>query len=191
MERFRGVLAGVIVLAVGLGVLIGGTKASTAAMQEQSRGREATAIMWNQAGEQVGTVTFEQEDAGIRVRADVWGLAPGFHGFHVHSVGNCDAATAFASAGGHLNPMAATHADHVGDMPSLQVLADGTASSRVLTDRFSIADLLADGGRAVIIHADPDNFGNIPARYGVTPDQATLDTGDAGARFACGIVAAM
>jgi superoxide dismutase, Cu-Zn family len=39
----------------------------------------------------------------------------------------------------------------------------------------------------VMVHSGPDNFANIPPRYG-TPDQETLDTGDSGSRIACGVV---
>jgi Cu-Zn family superoxide dismutase len=44
------------------------------------------------------------------------------------------------------------------------------------------------------VHAGADNFANIPTRYQSTtegvlgPDSATLATGDAGARVACGVV---
>jgi Cu-Zn family superoxide dismutase len=34
----------------------------------------------------------------------------------------------------------------------------------------------------------PDNYANIPDRYDPDPDRETLDTGDAGARLACGAV---
>ena len=44
-------------------------------------------------------------------------------------------------------------------------------------------------GKALIIHAGADNFGNIPTRYAPAPDADTLATGDAGARVACGVVA--
>ncbi len=189
MKGYRGVLTSLALLAIGAGALIAGTRATTATTQGGSD--EAVAVMMNEAGEQLGTVGFATEGAFVRVRADVTGLTPGFHGFHIHSIGNCDAATAFMSAGAHLNPMGVNHADHAGDMPSLYVNGDGSASYRIQTDRFTIADLLADGGRAVIIHAEPDNFAHIPDRYGVTLDQTTLDTGDAGARFACGVVSRM
>ncbi len=44
-----------------------------------------------------------------------------------------------------------------------------------------------------MIHADADNFGNIPTRYALpdnaaVPDQQTLSTGDAGGRVACGVI---
>jgi len=36
-------------------------------------------------------------------------------------------------------------------------------------------------GTALIVHAGPDNFANIPSRYAPAPDATTLATGDAGA----------
>ena len=77
---------------------------------------------------------------------------------------------------------------------SLLVLDDGTAEAQFATDNFTIAELFDADGSAIIVHAAPDNFANIPTRYQSTtegvfgPDSATLGTGDAGARVACGVV---
>ena len=57
-------------------------------------------------------------------------------------------------------------------MPSLLVNADGTASAAFETDRFTIRQLRDADGSAVMVHAGPDNFANIPPRYG-TPDDET------------------
>jgi superoxide dismutase, Cu-Zn family len=188
MMRHRVIATSLAILVIAAGALIGGTRPGSAASQG---GEEAMAVMMNQAGEEIGIVSFAWEGAFVRVRADVSGLTPGFHGFHIHANGVCDPSVGFESAGGHMNPAGATHADHAGDMSSLYVNADGTASYRIQTDRFTIGELVANGGRAVMIHADPDNFAHIPARYGVTPDEATLNTGDAGARMACGVITPM
>ena len=97
------------------------------------------------------------------MKADAWGLAPGFHGFHVHAVGQC--VPPFTSAGGHLDPVGATHGDHAGDLPSLLLHDDGTGELRFTTDRFSLADLSDLDGSALIVHANRDNYANIPDRY--------------------------
>ena len=99
-------------------------------------------------------------------------------------------APAFTSAIGHLKAAGQSHGDHVGDMSSLLVKRNGTATLRLTTDRFTLADLRDADGSAVMVHAGPDNFANIPPRYAPDgPDQATLDTGDSGARVACGAIA--
>lgn len=146
------------------------------------------------SGASAGIVKLTKKGSSVTVRAEVEGLTPGFHGFHVHSVGECVAP--FTSAGGHYNPAGTGHGSHAGDMPSLLALDDGTASLQFVTDRFTIAELFDADGTAIIVHALPDNFANIPTRYQSTtegtfgPDSATLATGDAGGRAACGVVAA-
>jgi superoxide dismutase, Cu-Zn family len=176
-------LCSVVVIAVLGAASFGGSSAAAQAQQ-------VTATMADQNGSPAGSVSFTQLDGGVLVRAEVYGLTPGFHGFHVHVNASCDPATGFQSAGGHLNlgdsgmpPMGQS-----GDLTNLWVMSGGFSSITFVVDKFTVDDLLADGGRAVVIHADPDNFMNIPSRYGVSPDQTTMDTGDAGARVACGVV---
>jgi Cu-Zn family superoxide dismutase len=151
-------------------------------------GGEAKAVLKDADGNRIGTVKFDDDDDGIHVKvhvdAPLSALSAGFHGFHVHAVGECVAP--FTSAGGHFNPGGASHPHHAADMPVLLVNADGTAEARFVSDRFTVDQIV---GRAVIIHAKPDNYANIPTdRYDPDPDAMTLATGDAGARQACGLI---
>jgi len=148
---------------------------------------DARAALRNTAGVVVGEVRFAQEAGRVRITVIASGLTPGFHGFHVHSVGTCVAP--FTSAGGHLGAPGSTVPNYAGDMVSLYADASGSATASFTTDRYTVASLFDADGAAVIVHAGADNFANIPARYGVTPDAATLSTGDAGARVDCGVVA--
>ena len=108
-----------------------------------------------------------------------------FHGFHVHDVGDC-ASFLFTSALGHFNPSAAGHPGHAADMPVLLVNANGTAEAQFVSDRYRLVDVI---GRALIVHAGPDNYANIPTRYSAGgPDATTMATGDAGGRAACGVI---
>jgi superoxide dismutase, Cu-Zn family len=151
-----------------------------------SKSKRATATLVNSSGKKIGAVTIFQTRRKVTVAGRVKGLTPGFHGFHIHAVGKCEG-PAFTSAGGHVAATGQTHNGHTGDLPSLLVNADGTASAAFETDRFTIASLRDDDGSTVMVHAGPDNFANIPPRYG-TPDAETLATGDAGGRVACGVV---
>ena len=152
----------------------------------------ATATLRDANGNVVGRVVFGTSGDSVVVAARVSTASAGFHGFHVHAVGVCQAP--FTTAGGHHNPGGATHGDHAGDMPVLLVQQDGTANSAFETDRFTVNSLFDADGSAVIVHFDEDNYANIPSRYVSSttgtagPDSATLATGDAGARFACGVV---
>lgn len=157
-------------------------------------------------GTEVATATFDFSQGYATVTVQTTGsgnLAPGFHGLHIHSIGKCEADSVapaggepgnFLSAGGHFQ--APGHSGHPqsGDLTSLQVRQDGSGLLVTTTDAFTRADLLAGTKTALIIHAEDDNFGNIPAdRYSQvngTPgaDQTTLTTGDAGKRVACGVI---
>ena len=179
----------------------------------------AEAKLYNIANQQVGVARLVQLGNGnVAIQVRVHGLPRGFHGFHVHAVGECVRGTPaileapgiaaipatpdFASAGGHFDlethihgdPDKHTHGFHSGDLPILLANDDGTANALFNTDRFEVADLFDTDGSAIIIHAAPDNYANIPkARYAAippneTPDATTLSTGDSGARIVCGVV---
>jgi Cu-Zn family superoxide dismutase len=151
------------------------------------------------AGHEVGETEFSEVDGGTQVSVEVTGLPQGFHGLHVHAVGVCAPDSVnpaepakrgdFLSAGGHIGAGRSDHGSHPGDLPLLYVTASGTGSLTAVTDAFTLRDLTDADGSAVMVHADPDDYGNIPARYAPGgPDAVTRNTGDAGARLACGAV---
>ncbi len=151
-------------------------------------------------GEALGKVTFTEEDGSLQVSVTAEGMEPGFYGLHVHAIGECEADSAapdepsdtgaFKSAGGHIPGQdGAKHPNHAGDLPTLLVGQDGTATMSVSTDRLDESLLLDADGAAVVIHSKPDNFANIPERYAAEgPDEDTTNAGDAGERLACGVV---
>ncbi|WP_157805812.1 superoxide dismutase family protein [Bacillus sp. mrc49] len=145
-------------------------------------------------GKTLGTVNFTEEGNAVLIQTALEGLEPGYHGFHIHENAICEAEAKdgpFTTAGGHFNPTDETHSHHAGDMPPLFVKEDGTAKFTATLDNMSI-DQLKKEELAVIVHANPDNFANIPDRYEANgqegPDEDTLKTGDAGDRQACGII---
>ena len=176
--------------ALGASALLGaatvGASATARAPEDRHRGARAVAVLHDAQGDRVGRVVMRRHGDAVRVTARVTGLPPGFHGFHVHAMGACDAPT-FTSAGPHWSRTAAPHAEHTGDLPVLYVQADGEGRLSVDTDRFRVAQLFDADGSAVIVHANANNFANIPPRYG-GPDAETLAAGDSGARLACGEV---
>jgi Cu-Zn family superoxide dismutase len=151
---------------------------------------KARATLRDAGGSQIGVVKLTQDGDSVEVKVAVDnGVAPGFHGFHVHAAGVC--AAPFTSAMGHYNPKGATHRDHAGDLPVLLIDGDGEAEARFSTDRFALGDLFDADGSAFILHANADNYANIPTdRYDPDPDSMTLGTGDAGGRIACGVIEA-
>ncbi|MCW1959099.1 MAG: superoxide dismutase family protein [Mycobacterium sp.] len=170
-----------------------------------------TAVIDGPDGSQVAAATIEFRDgdafATVTVQTTTPGkLAPGAHGLHIHDVGKCEinsvapnggAPGDFLSAGGHFQGGGqGGHPNHAGDLTSLQVRGDGTALLVTTTNAFDMADLVEGDGTAIIIHANPDNFANIPAdRYQQSngappPDETTLATGDGGKRVGCGVLRA-
>jgi superoxide dismutase, Cu-Zn family len=188
MRRIRITFAALAVLALGGATVAFAGDRGEAGGNQGTPGKVARATLVDASGAKVGHVWMqEQRRLGIiQLVARLRDLPPGFHGFHIHTTGRCDA-PGFTTAGGHLQPNAAAHGGHAGDLPSLLATDDGTALLATMTDRFSLGDLRDADGSAVMVHSGPDNFANIPPRYG-TPDQETLDTGDSGYRLACGVV---
>lgn len=186
----------VTVLALGLGA---GSVVSLSAPAHAGDKPVARAVLHDTAGREIGEVVFKGPGAyADRVEVDIDGATsnPGqFHGLHVHTTGVCDPSASgsqvpFGSSGGHWNPTAETHGHHAGDLPSILITEDGDARAEFETDRLDVASLLAGDGSAVVVHAGPDNFANIPLAYGPV-NATTLATGDAGARYACGVVTAV
>ena len=129
-----------------------------------------------------GTVEFQQLPTGVRAHVELTGLVPGSeHGFHVHEKGDCAAGDAM-SAGGHFNPTTLAHGrtseriHHAGDLPSLVADAAGKVSTDVKLSGVTLdAGPASFIGRAVIVHANADDF-------------TTQPSGNSGARVACGVI---
>lgn len=168
-----------------------------------------SAVIAGPDGTQIAAATIEFRDndayATVTVQTTTPGkLSPGWHGMHIHDVGKCEANSVapsggapgdFLSAGGHYaGGGQGGHPNHGGDLASLQVRGDGSAMLVTTTNALDKADLLDGDGTAIIIHANSDNFANIPAdRYqqdngSPPPDETTLATGDGGKRVACGVI---
>jgi Cu-Zn family superoxide dismutase len=166
----------------------------------------AKAVLMNANGQKVGEVRFQRDHGEVvghaRVRLPV--DSSEFHGFHVHANNpdpvtgkrpGCDASTAFVSVGGHWDSGGHTHGAHTGDLPSLARQTDGQAEATFVLDKFTARELF---GRAIVVHVGPDNFGNVPLGTAVnqyTDNGSAYDgtggtaaTGNAGARYACGVV---
>ncbi|HKW82023.1 MAG TPA: superoxide dismutase family protein [Casimicrobiaceae bacterium] len=145
-------------------------------------GQSAVADLAPTAGNSVkGSVRFEQKGDKVAVDANLSGLTPGNHGFHIHEKGDCSSSDGM-SAGGHFNPTAKPHGNpdspdhHAGDMPVLVADSAGNASLRAELAPMSVGSGVTDiVGKAVIVHKDGDDY-------------TTQPTGNAGARVACGVI---
>lgn len=143
----------------------------------------ATASLVPTAGNAAtGKVLFTERDGEVIATAEITGLKPGLHGFHIHEKGDCSAPDA-SSAGGHFNPDGskphggvAGAKRHAGDMGNLSADADGKARYEGEVEGVTLAQGASSIiGRAVVIHADAD-------------DMKTQPSGNAGSRVACGVI---
>jgi Cu-Zn family superoxide dismutase len=165
------------------GMMAGVVLVSLAGSPAKSKG-EAIATLESKSGSTVtGTAKFKQKGDGVEATIEIKGAKPGQHGLHLHQNGDCSAPDA-ASAGGHFNPDNKAHgapdADphHAGDLGNITIRNDGKGKLKI-----TVKGLTVDPGphsvvgRAVVFHADTDDLKSQPA-------------GNAGARFACGVVKA-
>ena len=133
-------------------------------------------------GSVIGSVMFHDMGDHLMVHAQVRGLEPGSeHGFHVHEKGSCASAD-FTSAGGHFNPDAKAHGNaagehHAGDIPNLKADAQGIVDQKFMLHGVTLsAGDRSIVGRALILHATPDDY-------------KTQPTGNSGPRIGCGVIA--
>ena len=138
------------------------------------------------SGASVGAITLTDAAGGVKLDLDLHGLPAGEHGLHLHQNPSCAPSTAdgkttpAGAAGGHFDPeatkmhMGPEGKGHMGDLPRVQVGADGTAKATLTAPRFkTVAEMK---GHALMLHAGGDNY----------TDQPPL--GGGGARIACGVV---
>jgi superoxide dismutase, Cu-Zn family len=181
----------------------GASSSAVPAGAQQLRARLSTAN-----GTPVADATFDFDHGYATVTVETIGggvLTPGFHGLTVHSIGKCEANSAapaggapgdFTSAGPVFQAPGRSNHPASGQLTSLQVRADGAGRLVTTTDGFTAADLLGGQKTALIISANPDNGGNVPAESyqqanGTPgPDQAAGNTGDSGKGVACGVISA-
>jgi superoxide dismutase, Cu-Zn family len=157
---------------------------------QQARGGAAAAAQIKGEGI-TGTAELTERKVGtgmvVDVVVSVSGLKPGLHGVHLHAVGKCE--PDFAAAGGHFDPGPAGNADpdanhpfHMGDIPNIEVGADGKGTLRAPTTRVTLSDgplsLFDADGSAIIVHGNPDQGITGASKSGVS----------GGPRVACGVI---
>ncbi|GGE01924.1 hypothetical protein GCM10011515_22000 [Tsuneonella deserti] len=119
----------------------------------------------------------------VTLAIGVTGVAPGPHGIHLHTTGQCNGPD-FTTAGGHLNPLGKRHGSlapdgkHEGDLPNLVVQPGGSGAltAELQGTPEQVQEWLFDrDGTAIVLHADADDYRTDPS-------------GNSGARIACGVL---
>ena len=134
----------------------------------------------NGAGQTIGSIRAWQTAGSINFRISATGLPHGIHGLHVHAVGRCDGPD-FTSAGPHWNPNGMKHGmnnpagPHAGDLPNVDVSANGVLNATVTLPHADMATLLDADGAALVLHAQADDY-------------VTDPSGNSGPRIACAVI---
>ncbi|KAF9609187.1 hypothetical protein IFM89_013577 [Coptis chinensis] len=115
-----------------------------------------------------GSLHFVQHPSGItQVKGNISGLSPGLHGFHIHALG--DTTNGCNSTGPHFNPLKKDHgapsdqSRHAGDLGNIVAGPDGIAEVSIMDYQIPLSGQHSILGRAVVVHADPDDLGKAPA----------------------------
>jgi Cu-Zn family superoxide dismutase len=141
---------------------------------------KAVAILLPTKGSKAeGRVTFTHTDSTVHVHAEISGLSPGEHGFHIHEFGVWSEDG--MASGGHYNPTMQKHAGldtpkrHIGDLGNITANANGHASLDLDDPSLSFYGPTSIIGRGLVVHEKAD-------------DLTTQPTGNAGGRLAVGVI---
>jgi superoxide dismutase, Cu-Zn family len=162
-----------------------GLRTQAAAQHDEKKGAaasitKAVAVLFPTKGSDVkGRVTFTQDGRTIHVRAEISGLSPGEHGFHIHEFGVWSEDG--MASGGHFNPTMSPHASpespkrHVGDLGNVTANANGHVTYDLDDSHMSFHGPHSIIGRGLVVHEKAD-------------DLKTQPTGNAGGRLAVGVI---
>ena len=155
-------------------------------------GLDVSADFINPEGGVIGKITLTDSNNGVLFRVDLESLSKGWHGIHLHQVGDCsDGAAGFKASKSHINPDGNEHGllniagFERADMPNIYARDNGRATAEIFNSYVRLkpseaaAAAVGDGGIlsdadgfAIIVHANQD-------------DHQTQKIGGAGARVAC------
>jgi superoxide dismutase, Cu-Zn family len=137
-------------------------------------------------GQEIGKVTVRGSASAtvIRIVASPGSFTPGWHGAHLHAVGDCSDHGQFQLSKGHVNRVAKKHGflnpegPDEGDLPNVHAAADGSVNAELSSHAVRVlgpTGLRDEDGSALVIHANED-------------DHMSQPIGNAGARVACAVV---
>jgi Cu-Zn family superoxide dismutase len=162
-----------------------GLRTQAMAQHDAAKGKaapigKAVALLLHTKGSNVeGRVTFTPTSGTMHVHAEISGLTPGDHGFHIHEFGVWSEDG--MASGGHFNPTMQKHAGidtpkrHIGDLGNITANANGNATLDLDDQSLEFHGPTSIIGRGLVVHEKAD-------------DLKTQPTGNAGGRLAVGVI---
>lgn len=117
----------------------------------------------------------------MEVTIEAGGLTPGWHGLHLHEVGDCSDVGTFKLSGGHMGLIPGGHGvlnpdgPEPGDFSNIWAASDGSAGYEIFAPWVKMSMVDDADGTALIIHQNRD-------------DHITQPIGGAGPRVACAVI---
>lgn len=150
-----------------------------AAIPAPAAGEDARVDFVGTDGEPTGEAVVTGGPNGLLIRIDLEDLEHGFHGAHLHMVGDCsDYDAGFKASGSHVNPTGNEHGlmneagYELADLPNVYVHHNGHARAELFAAGLMLEDVMDEDGFAIVVHQNPD-------------DHMTQPIGGAGPRLAC------
>lgn len=146
----------------------------------------AVAVFHQNKNNVSGTIHFHKHINGVEIKYNILGLTDGNHGFHIHQWG--DLTENCTSACSHFNPTNDKHGSrnskhrhigYLGNIFSKNKKASGSFIDKHLSLDFKHPNCIV--GRSIIVHDLEDDLGK-------GKNKESLETGNAGARLACGVI---
>lgn len=142
-------------------------------------GVSAAAVVMGREGVEIGRALLTEGPNGVIARIDATGLEEGFHGIHLHQVGDCsDHEAGFKASGSHVNPTGKMHGllhpegFELADLPNVYAAPSGHVRAELFVAGLSLDTVMDDDGFAMVVHENED-------------DHVTQPIGNAGPRVAC------
>ncbi len=143
----------------------------------------ATGDILGDEGSSIGNINLIEGPNGVLIEVNINadGLAPGWHGLHLHQTGDCSDTGEYTASGGHVGKVEGGHGllnmdgPEPGDLPNIYAADDGSAHMEAFTSLTTLSEVIDSDGGAMIIHEGRD-------------DHMSQPIGGAGSRVACAVI---
>ncbi|MEM6649881.1 MAG: superoxide dismutase family protein [Pseudomonadota bacterium] len=132
-------------------------------------GVDASAPVMGTDGSEIGQAFVVGGPHGLLLRVSVSGLTEGFHGVHIHGIGNCsDPEAGFKASGSHFNPGNMAHGImnpdgyKLANLPNIYVYPSGDGRAELFAKDLFLEEALDQDGFSIIVHQNQDDHQSQP-----------------------------